>query len=474
MANDPKSRVTEGNLNSPSYTAPNGITEQRGNAGGTASGVSGSEVGQRDDETAGEKIGRFFRRAMERLSGRDDDSEQRRDEVRDERNRDQLSYRTGGWRPGRSGRYERSQGEWSDLGRSSDDRNPSYRGGPSGDPGGAYERYRGGSGQGQSSYGEASSSGQGSTYGQGSSYGQGSYAGQGSSERDPARFGGGGGTGRGTYGQSLGTSGQGSYEQPGPSFENRGSLGQRSLGRSAGESYGLAEPPNERQIGTERGFQDPGRDDWSRGDWNRQDRWSERSRQSGATGMSASYAGAGASYGFGRDEQRAADWGETARDRDRGQGRRFWQREPLAARDVMTRNPKTVTRQSSHREAASIMREENCGVVPVCDAAGRLEGILTDRDIVVRGVANESFAQLQVQEVMTDDVSAVTEDEPLTSVLDLMGRKQIRRVPVVDRNDRLLGIISMADIANRADYDEDLQDAFERISSRRSFWSLFS
>ena len=75
---------------------------------------------------------------------------------------------------------------------------------------------------------------------------------------------------------------------------------------------------------------------------------------------------------------------------------------------------------------------------------------------------------------MTDDVSAVTEDEPLTSVLDLMGRKQIRRVPVVDRNDRLLGIISMADIAHRADYDEDLQDAFERISSRRSFWSLFS
>ncbi|HZJ54091.1 MAG TPA: CBS domain-containing protein, partial [Myxococcaceae bacterium] len=152
---------------------------------------------------------------------------------------------------------------------------------------------------------------------------------------------------------------------------------------------------------------------------------------------------------------------------------RFWQREPLAARDVMTRNPKTVTRQSSIREAAVIMREENCGVVPVVDISGRLEGILTDRDIVVRGLVEES-TQRRVEEVMTDDVSAVTEDEPLTSVLDLMGRKQIRRVPVVHRDDRLLGIISMADIANRADYDEDLQDAFERISSRRSFWSLFS
>ncbi|MGZ6140886.1 MAG: CBS domain-containing protein, partial [Myxococcaceae bacterium] len=164
---------------------------------------------------------------------------------------------------------------------------------------------------------------------------------------------------------------------------------------------------------------------------------------------------------------------ETSRDRDQGQGRRFWQREPLSARDVMTRKPKTVTRQTSIREAALVMRDENCGVVPVVDSAGRLEGILTDRDIVVRGLIDEGTLR-RIEDVMTDDVSAVTEDEPLTSVLDLMGRKQIRRVPVVDRDDRLLGIISMADIANRADYDEDLQDAFERISSRRSFWSLFS
>jgi CBS domain-containing protein len=199
--------------------------------------------------------------------------------------------------------------------------------------------------------------------------------------------------------------------------------GQQALGRSPGESYGLPEVPEQ-------------------------------------------------PVGRGAAEDRTGDWGETARDRDQGQGRRFWQREPLSARDVMTRAPKSVGRSSPIREAAVIMRDENCGVVPVVDSAGRLQGILTDRDIVVRGLVNE--AGLRVEDVMTDDVSAVTEDEPLTSVLDLMGRKQVRRVPVVDRNDRLLGIISMADIANRADYDEDLQDAFERISSRRSFWSLFS
>jgi len=171
--------------------------------------------------------------------------------------------------------------------------------------------------------------------------------------------------------------------------------------------------------------------------------------------------------------ERSAGLGTDWRESTAGRMEHGWQREPLAARDVMTRNPRTVARAGALRDAAVIMREENCGVVPVVDSLGRLQGILTDRDIVVRGIT-EDLQSSRVEDVMTDEVSAVTEDEPLTSVLDLMGRRQVRRVPVVDRNDRLLGIISMADIATRADYDEDLQDAFLRISSRRSFWSLFT
>lgn len=432
--NDPKSRLTESSLNSP-YTSPNGVNEQQGSTGRAAipgapsaagtSSVPGADT--RPDESAGEKIGRFFRKAMDRISGHEDEASRR--------GKERERYRAGESR-------DRGQSEWSDLGRSRDDRNQSYRAGPSGDTAGSYERLQGGqqgSGrQGQGAYRQPS-------FSQGEQE-QGSF-GYGASQR--------GGPGA-PYGQ-------GSYGQ---GFENRDrqTLGQRALGRSPGEGGGLPEI-SDRQIGTDRGFEGSGRDD--------QSRWGDRSSQSGATGMSGSYAGAGASFGFGRDEERAGDWGETSRDRDQGQGRRFWQREPLSARDVMTRNPKSVTRQGSIREAAVVMRDENCGVVPVVDGAGRLEGILTDRDIVVRGCVEEN-AQRRIEDVMTDDVSAVTEDEPLTSVLDLMGRKQVRRVPVVDRNDRLLGIISMADIANRADYDEDLQDAFERISSRRSFWSLFS
>ena len=155
------------------------------------------------------------------------------------------------------------------------------------------------------------------------------------------------------------------------------------------------------------------------------------------------------------------------------EGRRSrWQREPLTAREIMTKNPKAVLPDSTIREVAQIMRDENTGVVPVVDQNNRLQGIITDRDIVMRSIPEgKDPLNMRASELMTDDVEAVTPDESLQDVVRLMGDKQIRRVPVVDQNDRLVGIISMADVATRADYDEDLQDALEDISARRSFWS---
>jgi CBS domain-containing protein len=85
--------------------------------------------------------------------------------------------------------------------------------------------------------------------------------------------------------------------------------------------------------------------------------------------------------------------------------------------------------------------------------------------------SEESPLDATARDVMTDDVEAVTPDEDLHDVVHLMGEHQVRRVPVVERGDRLVGIVSMADVATRADYDEDLQDALEEISARRSFWS---
>lgn len=156
----------------------------------------------------------------------------------------------------------------------------------------------------------------------------------------------------------------------------------------------------------------------------------------------------------------------------RESGKRRWKREPVLAREIMTSNPEAVRPESSLRDVARIMRDENTGIVPVCSSEGKLLGVVTDRDIVMRTLAdNDSPADATARDVMTADVEAVTPDEELRGVVQLMGEHQIRRVPVVERGDRLVGIISMADVATRADFDEDLQDALEEISARRSFWS---
>ncbi|MBU8897326.1 CBS domain-containing protein [Corallococcus sp. H22C18031201] len=156
----------------------------------------------------------------------------------------------------------------------------------------------------------------------------------------------------------------------------------------------------------------------------------------------------------------------------RGHARR-WRREPLTARDLMTRAVRTARRDSSLRDVAQLMKDEDCGVIPIVDAQRRLLGLVTDRDLALRAFAggNGRPDQLRAQDVMTEDVEAVTPEEPLPAVIDLMGRRQIRRVPVVERDDTLVGILALSDIAHRADYDEELQDALERISARRSFWS---
>jgi len=152
-------------------------------------------------------------------------------------------------------------------------------------------------------------------------------------------------------------------------------------------------------------------------------------------------------------------------------GRSGWKREPLTAGEVMTRDVRTVRRNTPLRDVARIMMDEDCGVVPIVDSLGRLEGIVTDRDLALRAfLQSRSVEQLQVSDVMTDEVEAVTADEDLHGVLAVMGRKQIRRLPVVERDDRVIGIVSLGDIARRADNDEELQRTLERISSRRSFW----
>ncbi len=139
-------------------------------------------------------------------------------------------------------------------------------------------------------------------------------------------------------------------------------------------------------------------------------------------------------------------------------------KETRHVRDVMTPNPECVSERDSISDVARIMKEQDTGVVPVVDGK-RIIGLITDRDIVVRGIAEgRDVSSVKVNEIMTKSVRSVKEDTPLTEVLDLMGSAEIRRLPVVNGNNELVGIVSLGDIATNSSQDGRVGKAVENIS----------
>jgi CBS domain-containing protein len=144
------------------------------------------------------------------------------------------------------------------------------------------------------------------------------------------------------------------------------------------------------------------------------------------------------------------------------------ERNSQPVRDVMTPNPVTVRESDSIRDAARIMARKDTGVVPVVDEKDgkKVIGLITDRDIVVRLVAEgKECGNARVDEAMSKGVRAVKEDAPLSEVLELMSRAQVRRVPVVNGRDELVGIVSMGDISTATNQDEKVGKVVEEISS---------
>jgi CBS domain-containing protein len=139
----------------------------------------------------------------------------------------------------------------------------------------------------------------------------------------------------------------------------------------------------------------------------------------------------------------------------------------MKAKDIMTRKPKSVTPETSVREAARLMKEEDVGVLPVVDRDGsdRLIGIVTDRDIAIRHVAEgHDSSSCPVSEAMTSSVSTAREDDDVDSVMDLMGKEQVRRIPVIDERGGLIGIVAQADIVREARDDRKAERMIEKIS----------
>jgi CBS domain-containing protein len=131
-------------------------------------------------------------------------------------------------------------------------------------------------------------------------------------------------------------------------------------------------------------------------------------------------------------------------------------------RDVMTPNPRTVTPGDSIQSAARIMRDEDTGAVPVVDN-GRPVGIVTDRDIVIRAVADGGQPNRPVGDIVSDSIVCATPEMSTREASQLMSDHQVRRLPVVE-NDRLVGIVSIGDLAVKEGRDSRTGDTLQAIS----------
>jgi CBS domain-containing protein len=114
--------------------------------------------------------------------------------------------------------------------------------------------------------------------------------------------------------------------------------------------------------------------------------------------------------------------------------------------EVMTRDPKMVTPNDSVQKAAQLMQQSDCGIIPVQDG-DQLVGMITDRDIAVRCVAAGKGSDCKVSEAMSKEVLYCFEDQEVEDVADNMAEIQVRRLPVLNRDKRLVGIVSIGDLA---------------------------
>jgi CBS domain-containing protein len=132
-------------------------------------------------------------------------------------------------------------------------------------------------------------------------------------------------------------------------------------------------------------------------------------------------------------------------------------------RDVMTKNPRAVEPSTTLVDAARNMRDENVGPLPIVDD-GRVVGMLTDRDIVVRAIADgRDPSSTTVGEIASRELVTVDPDQSLDEAARLMAQHQVRRLPVVEEDGRLAGIVAQADVATAGD-DSLTGEVVERIS----------
>ena len=135
--------------------------------------------------------------------------------------------------------------------------------------------------------------------------------------------------------------------------------------------------------------------------------------------------------------------------------------------EIMTRNVVCCVPEDTLEHAATLMKTEDVGPIPVVEshASRRLIGIVTDRDLVVKGIAEgRDVKSTSIREIMTDHPVACSEKDKVDDAVGLMADHKVRRIPVVDEGNHILGIIAQADIATRLGKTKKTGDVVEKIS----------
>lgn len=130
--------------------------------------------------------------------------------------------------------------------------------------------------------------------------------------------------------------------------------------------------------------------------------------------------------------------------------------------EIMSRNVQTARPDDTIQTVAKRMRDLDCGAIPVCEG-GMLMGVVTDRDIALRAVGEGLSFDTPVEEVMTEGVETCTEDDDIDEAADKMAKLQVRRLAVLDQDQRLVGMVSLGDIAQQGK-DSTTGQTLEQIS----------
>lgn len=135
----------------------------------------------------------------------------------------------------------------------------------------------------------------------------------------------------------------------------------------------------------------------------------------------------------------------------------------MKVKDIMSKNIASVNSEDTVQKAAQLMKQYNVGSIPVC-CQGKVSGVVTDRDIAIRSIADGKDAKQQkVQEIMSCDIATGTPDMDVHDAAKIMSDKQIRRLPILENNN-IVGIVALGDISVEPGLQDNAEDALKNIS----------